>query len=283
MSVSKHSKASQTAAMIAGYRARASQRPGALFRDPWARALGGDEGVALSHEFDAAFPSMELWTALRTAYIDAHVAHWTGERGFRQVVLLGAGLDTRAARLARAGTRFYEVDHPATQASKLEALAALSDYPVDAARYVSCDFEHDDFLERLLAEGFDATSPALIVWEGVVSYLSEAAIRATLRRIASGCDPGSVVLFDYLSKRMGEGTSLRDEDAVSRQFVETLGEPVLFGSNHPLPLLYEAGFRHVRLITFDEICLSLTGSYDRAHMFRFQNMAVASCTAHDVI
>src|SRR5437867_6874166 len=103
---------------MAAYRARASRREPALCHDPWAAALAGADGQALAERLDAGFPHMELWTAVRTAYLDRQVAEFTGEAGMRQVVLLGAGLDTRAARLARPGVTWFEVDQPASQADK---------------------------------------------------------------------------------------------------------------------------------------------------------------------
>jgi methyltransferase (TIGR00027 family) len=270
--------------MIAAFRGRASARERPLIRDPWAEALAGAEGPALADAFETHFPAFELWVAVRTAYLDAHVDRWTSAPfDFRQVVVLGAGLDTRAARLARAGVKFFEVDHPATQAEKLARLTALPHYPLDAANFVPCDFETDDFVDRLVAAGFDVGAPALIVWEGVVPYLTEPAIRATLRRITTACEPRTVLVFDYIMRRIAEGKDIREEDAKNRELLGTLGEPVKFGTNDPLPLLFEEGFRHVRCVSFDEICLSFTGTYDRARTFRFQHVATASRTAHDVL
>jgi methyltransferase (TIGR00027 family) len=274
-------QASRTAIMVAGYRARASARPSPICNDPWAAALAGAEGAELAEKFDKAFPHMELWMAVRTAYLDAQVQHWTAI--FDQVVVLGAGLDTRAARLAREGVRFFEVDHPATQAHKREQLAALEGYPLEAVTFAPCDFEKDDFLDSLVEVGFDTGAPALIVWEGVVPYLTEAAVRGTLRRIADGCEPRTVLLFDYLMKRMAHGVDLPEKDQQAREMVEGLGEPVQFGINEPVKLLYEQGFRHVRVTSFNEACLSFTGTYERSRAFRFQHLALASRTVHDTL
>jgi methyltransferase (TIGR00027 family) len=284
MSITQHGVASRTAVMVAAFRGRASAREVPLIRDPWAAALAGAEGPGLADAFEAHFPAFELWIAVRTAYLDAHVARWTAPPfAFDQVVVLGAGLDTRAARLARDGVRFFEVDHPATQAEKLARLRALGDYPMERATYVACDFETDDFVDRLVDQGFRTSAPALILWEGVVPYLSEPAIRATLRRLATACEPDSVVVFDYVMRRIAEGKDIREDDAKNVELLGALGEPVRFGTNDPLPLLYEEGFRHVRCVSFDEMCLSLTGTYDRARMFRFQHVATASRTAHDLL
>jgi methyltransferase (TIGR00027 family) len=265
--------------MVAAYRARATRQGSALCSDPWAEALAGHDGEAAARRFDASFPHMELWVAVRTAYLDAKIRQLAAPpSGLRQVVILGAGLDTRAARLAAPGLRFFEVDQPATQADKLERLRALSAYPVDAATYASCDFEHEDFVDRLSAVGFRADEPAAIVWEGVVPYLTEAAVRATLRRVASACHPRTTLVFDYIMRRMVHGHDLRPKDQAVREQVSEYSEPVRFGTNDVLPLLYEEGFRHVRTLSFDEACLTLTGTYAREREFRFQHLALCSVT-----
>jgi methyltransferase (TIGR00027 family) len=268
---------SRTALLVAAYRARASARPSPICEDPWAPGLAGEEGMALAAEQDRWFPHLELWTAVRTAYLDAQVRWWTGA-GWGQVVLLGAGLDTRAARLAREGVRFFEVDQPATQAYKRERIAALPGYPAGAATYVECDFEHDDFVERLAAAGLAADQPALVLWEGVTPYLSEGAIRATLRRVAGGLDPRSILLFDHLLQARppsGEPEA-RARKKDTRDFVGQLGEPVRFGIKDPVPMLAECGFRHVRSLSFDEATLTFTGNYLREREFRFQRIVFAS-------
>jgi hypothetical protein len=68
------------------------------------------------------------------------------------------------------------------------------------------------------------------------------------------------------------------KDEKTRAFVEELGERFVFGTNDPLPMLYEEGFRHVRSLSFDEACLSLTGTYAREREFRFQRIVLASRT-----
>src|SRR4051812_16335898 len=180
--------ASKTALMVCAYRARASRWDKPLFVDPWAAAIAGTEGDDIAKRLDARFPPMELWLTLRVAYLDRVVGLAVDRLSIRQVVILGAGYDTRAARLPRAGVQFYEVDHPATQAAKRERIASLPGYPVEAARYVTCNFEREDPIDQLVASGFDAKEPAVVIWEGVVPYLTEPAVRATATRLASGLD-----------------------------------------------------------------------------------------------
>jgi len=267
--------ASRTAALVAAYRGRATGRPDPVCNDPWAAELAGDAGRSFAAQFDEAFPHGELWVALRTWFLDARVA-LAMDAGVAQVVILGAGLDTRAARLARPGVRFFEVDHPSSQAHKLAAVAALEGYPRDAASYVGCDFEKEDFLTRLEAGGFRVDAPAVIVWEGVTYYLTEGAVRSTLRRIAEGCHAASLVMFDLVRRRLVTGDVRDPGDRATGQVVAGLGEPLRFGIDDVLPLLAEEGFRFVATASFDELCLARTGTYERRRKFRFQHVAIAS-------
>src|SRR5690606_27865773 len=109
----------------------------------------------------------------------------------------------------------------------------------------------------------------------VVYYLSEEAVRATLRRIAEACHPETRLFFDYVGKRFVTGDLRDPKDQEARERVAAMGEPLRFGVNDVLPLLYEEGFRHVRTVSFDEACLTLTGTYDRSRKLRFQSIAEA--------
>jgi methyltransferase (TIGR00027 family) len=269
------SPASKTALLVCAYRARASRWPRPLFDDPWADALAGTEGHDMAKRYDLVFPPMELWLAVRVAYLDHLVDLAIDRLGARQVILLGAGYDTRAARLPRAGVRFFEVDHPATQSAKRERLARLAGYPADGATYVACNFESEDPIDRLAAAGFDLREPALVLWEGVVPYLTEAAVRATATRLAS-LDPRSLVAFDYLGKRFAGGHNMSAAALDARSYVGELGEPIQFGTDDVLPLLYDSGFRWIRTLDFNELALQLVGDYQRERKFRFQRIALAA-------
>lgn len=273
--------ASSTALMVCAYRARATRWDRPIMRDRWAEALAGDEGHRIARAFDQHWPAMETWMALRVACLDRLVDVATDRLSVRQVVILGAGYDTRAARLPRAGVRYFEVDHPDTQAAKRARLAALPGYPVDAAVYTPCDFEREDPVERLRAAGLSTTTPTLVIWEGVVPYLTEAAVRATATSLARGLDPRSLLAFDFVGKNLAAGQKLSTQDHGMRDFIGELAEPVRFGSDHITPLLAECGFRWVRTVSFDELALELLGDYQRERRFRFQRIAVASPSVVD--
>ena len=110
-----------------------------------------------------------------------------------QVVILGAGNDTRLHRLVGLPDNLFEVDAPLTQAYKLERLGKHRNPLV---RFVSANFEHESWLANLIIAGFDPSKKALFIWEGVTYYLTETAVRATLHSI-SQCAPGSKLVLDY--------------------------------------------------------------------------------------
>ena len=99
--------ASRTAMLVSALRARASARPQPLCSDPWAVQLAGEVGMALADRHEQLYPASELWIALRTAWIDERIRRLCAPRGERrQVVLPGAGLDTRPARMGGDGLRW---------------------------------------------------------------------------------------------------------------------------------------------------------------------------------
>lgn len=117
--------------------------------------------------------------------------------GTRQVVVLGAGLDTYAYRNPRPDLRVFEVDHPATQGWKRDRLAAAGIGLPETVSFVSADFESQNLAAELASAGFARTEPAVFVWLGVIFYLGPSAARATLEYIAGQTPPVEVV-FDYL-------------------------------------------------------------------------------------
>ena len=127
--------------------------------------------------------------------------------GVRQYLVLGAGLDTFACRNAYSDVRVFEVDHPATQAWKMEMLAGAGIVPPESARFVAVDFERaasglepQALRERLREAGFDASVPTVTAWLGVVPYLTLEAFRATTA-LLGGFARGSEVVFDYSQPR----------------------------------------------------------------------------------
>ncbi|MFD7841744.1 class I SAM-dependent methyltransferase [Nocardia sp. NPDC059764] len=137
-----------------------------------------------------------LFFAARSRFAEDRVAEAVAA-GVRQVVILGAGLDTFAYRNPHPSLRVFEVDHPATQAWKRQRLTESGIDLPDRLTFVPVDFETDSLATRLEAAGFVRTDPAVFVWLGVVFYLTPDAARTTLEYIAGQSEPVEVI-FDYL-------------------------------------------------------------------------------------
>jgi methyltransferase (TIGR00027 family) len=134
---------------------------------------------------------------IRVAAIDQEIAAVAPDA--KQVVILGAGLDTRAWRLqSLRDLAVFEVDHPATQAYKEQRARSLRRVS-KSVTFVPVDFERDSLAACLRASGFVPENPTIWVWEGVVMYLTNEAVRRTLGDIASCSTSGSTLLIHYHS------------------------------------------------------------------------------------
>lgn len=186
------------------------------FADAWNK-LGGQKGI-FAH------------VLARTRAIDDTVRTALKE-GARQVVILGAGYDSRAYRMQEQmqRTTVFEVDFPPTQElKKLRIRESLQQFPKNVV-FVPMDFTKEDLQTVLRKAGFQRDQKTVFVWEGVSFYLSEPDVSATLRFVASNSAPGSTIVFDYESERVVTGNH---EDARLKEAMTRLakwGEPHLFG------------------------------------------------------
>jgi methyltransferase (TIGR00027 family) len=201
---------------------------GYIFTDPLAvRILGMDpEAIDREAESEPARRRLRMFIAVRARFAEDTLTSAIA-LGVRQLVVLGAGLDTYAYRTAFGESlKIFEVDHPATQAWKRERLAAAEIPVPQALTFAPVDFEQQTLADGLAAAGFDTTQQTFFTWLGVVPYLTEDAVFATLGFIASL--PGSAhVVFDY---RNPPATGRdQDEHGAERQAlaarVASLGEP----------------------------------------------------------
>jgi methyltransferase (TIGR00027 family) len=237
---------SRTAFGAATHRAVHQDLDGArIFHDPLAwQILGADRDEVLARATARDRPWLRLFIAIRHRFAEDGLAAAI-ERGTGQVVVLGAGLDTFAYRNPYAGVRVFEVDFPATAAWKAVRLREAGIAVPPGTVFAACDFEREDFLDRLVAGGFDTTRPAYFIWLGVVPYLTRDAIVTTLRRI--GTVPGAEVVFDYPTPMTGLPWRARRLRRRFERRVAALGEPltVTFEPYELAELLRSCGFTEI--------------------------------------
>jgi methyltransferase (TIGR00027 family) len=189
-----------TALFVAAARALEAQKPNAAAVDPYAevfcRAVGGEwadllDGGAPEHPLRTEFGDHFIdFQAVRTRYFDTYFQA-AAEAGVRQIVLLAAGLDSRAYRLPWPdGTVVFELDQPKVLEFKREVLAAHGSSPTADRREVPVDLR-DDWSQALRDSGFDPSKPSAWIAEGLLIYLPAAAQQQLFAGIDSLAAPGS--------------------------------------------------------------------------------------------
>ena len=249
---------SQTAEAVCLMRATEQHRAAGerILDDPYAKHFLGPLGRAALASWEASgklgefaarlSPGMAAYVLTRHRFIDDCLRRALA-RGVGQLVLLGAGYDSRAYRFAAElrGNRVFEVDFPATSRRKARILArrAASLPPVDVRR-IEIDFETDSLADRLREAGFSRRTRAFVVWEGVSMYLTRHAVKETLSTLHAITAPRSELAMDFwylLDAPDVVSTAYR----MSANLLSLLGEPVTFGI-HPEdvgPFLARLGYR----------------------------------------
>ncbi len=173
-------------------------------------------------------PPMAHESAARTTFFDAALARHLGD--IDQLVILGAGWDTRSYRMPKA-IHCFEVDTLKTQQTKRRMLKKAG-LDTTGITFVPADFMTEDWLEKVVNAGFDPDKPTFFLWEAVTMYLDREAVEGTLRKIA-GTASGSVVAFDYFHADLIEARSLFMRYA--RAVTNAIDEPFRFGIESTKP------------------------------------------------
>jgi methyltransferase (TIGR00027 family) len=258
---------SQTARGAAAYRAvHQTSEGGVIFTDPFASRILDEQTAASLNELaaDESMRPMRLFIAARSRFSEDTIANCVAG-GVRQVVVLGAGLDTFALRnpFSNLGVRVFEVDYAATQLWKRERIktAGLPEPP--SLIFAPVDFERESLLEGLTRVGFIPNQPAFFQWLGVVPYLSREAVSSTLKFISEV--PQAVVVFDYAEPFQNYPAERRANVMATAENAAARGEPWLsfFEPAEVFDLLHYQGFTIVEDLGLPEIAERLYGDLKR--------------------
>lgn len=271
--------ASHTAQHNALFRALERRLPRPLFDDPWARRfLRGRYRLAallpaalLAAAIDRRWPGPRGAVVVRTRYIDDALASALSQ-GLDQLVVLGAGFDSRPYRLPGIEkVRVFEVDHPSTQALKLAGLGRRHPH----VAYVPLDLKTDHLEDALGGAGFTRRLRTLFLWEGVTNYLDETSVDTTLRLVARA---GSALVFTYVDRAVLDGSGRFEGARQSIDYVRRLDEPFTFGFDPPMLTAYlrERGLEPVEDRSLDSVAETYYGPH-RPKVSAYYHVVRARC------
>ncbi len=239
----------RTSLLTAALRAKETERPDRLYEDPFAArlvgAIGGDllgqvADATLPHRAEPGqkVPSTFDFNAIRTRYFDDLLLTQVKDHAYPQVVMVAAGMDTRAFRLPwPRPIEFFELDRPGVLEAKESVLGDEPAHPGVTRRLVGVDLLGPDWADALLAAGYRPDQPSLWLLEGLLYYLTEDQTRQLVSRVADLTAPGSRIAADLVS-----ATTLTAPAVVPLlEVFERLGCPWLSGHNEPEALFIEYG------------------------------------------
>ena len=285
---------SRTAEFVALFRALESQLPAdkRLFDDPHAHAFLGARlravlslaripltGELVTQAIDRTWPGARVSVVVRTRFIDNVLGDALAD-GVDQVVILGSGFDARAYRVPGAeGARIFEIDTPETLQGKRSRIEALLGRVPPHVSMVATDFEREGLDAALARTAFRRRARTLFIWEGVSSYLSDTAVDATLRRLATLAPPRSQLVFTYLDQATLRGRGEVPGARTAIAAVRHVGEPFRFGFDPAeLPAyLDQRGFKLLDDLTSVDLAARYLHPLGRRHIaMRFYHVALAT-------
>lgn len=213
-----------------------------------------EEAKALIENTEKLFPGLSSSIMARVRYFDDFTKKSITE-GMEQLVVLGAGYDTRAYRIEELKSiKVFEVDHPNTQSFKIKKIGEIFDYLPEHVTYVPVDFEKDTLGQKLLDNGYNSSKKTLFIMEGLVMYIPPKAVAKTLLFIVENSGKGSQVIFDYYPESVVDGTCKLKIGTNIRNHVAEQGEPLQFGIKEEKieDFLTEFGFSNVQNVTSED-------------------------------
>jgi methyltransferase (TIGR00027 family) len=217
----------------------------------WA-AKNPDKVKAVREQRDHFLPGIQNSIVARVRFFDDFVAISLAN-GLRQLVILGAGYDTRAHRMeGLKRIKVFEVDHPDTQEMKLEMIQKIFGRLLGHVVYVPVDLTTEDLSFNLLEKGYDKSKKTLFLMEGLLYYLSPSVVDRILSVIVRNSCKGSSILLDYFPPSLTEGTD--ETGRFLKISLEKSGTPLQFGLEEGMveSFLTERGFSQVHNVTSED-------------------------------
>lgn len=259
----KSGKASWTAEITAVFRATESIRPSqkrllndiyaAKFLRPSLRLILKNRLLTkfvLWLAIERQFPGATDTIVSRIRFVDDCLKNCINN-GIEQLVILGAGYDSRAYRFTELKDKHvFEVDHPNTQNLKKRKVTTIFGHLPSHVVFVPVDFEREKLIPKLSEAGYNRNLKTLFIWEGVCKYLTNNAVNELLSTVSGNSCKGSSIVFDYLFQSMIDRSSGSKFAAKILDFQARKGEPYIFGlpEKNPEHQIMSKGFSLVKNI-----------------------------------
>ncbi|MGB9980032.1 SAM-dependent methyltransferase [Methanobacterium sp.] len=207
----------------------------------------------MDKEKEIIFRGVANTIAARVRYFDDFVKKSIDD-GIEQLVILGAGYDTRAYRIEglKENVKVFEVDHPGTQGVKIEKINEIFGSLPGYVEYVSVDFEIEPLDHKLLNRGYSDSKKTLFVMEGLTHYIPPKAVIRILSFIVKNSSKGSAVIFDYgsIPANIDENQDLDVAENIGKSLDES-GEQVQFALKEGTvkKFLSKRGFSNIKDVT----------------------------------
>lgn len=200
MEVKKEEQVKRSADVVSAIRFQESQRSNPLINDPFAHLFVSPEGEEMLDSALQRWLFFAEYLIARDKFFDDHLMAFCREEGVRQIVLLGAGNDMRAARLPfLKGGKVFEVDlSDQITLKKAILLQALGKLP-ERAVYVEANITEDDFVGRLEQAGFVPDEKSAFIIEGLIYYLNPEGVDRLFEELSSVPSLGNLFLIDHIS------------------------------------------------------------------------------------
>jgi len=216
---------SGTAFVVAEYRAEESRAATPLFQDSVVELFLSEDSRLAAERVAARFPPVKEMVKVRTKYLDDMLERHLISQ-FRQVVILGAGLDTRAVRKQAANVKYFEIDDPATLKLKQ---TCYEQQGIDVnVTFIPGNYVRDGLIDLLMENKFDFDLPTYIIWEGNVMYLPLDSVKHTLTELRKRVKRFRVS-FDYMSEAVISNTTGDQGITTLVESFANMGAPWLSG------------------------------------------------------
>lgn len=214
-----------------------------------------EEAKELIENTERLFPGLSSSIMARVRYFDDFVKKSIKD-GLEQLVILGAGYDTRAFRIEelKENVNIFEMDHPNTQGFKIEKIKEIFGSTPGNVVYVPVDFEKEKIGEKLIENGFIGSKKTLFILEGLVMYIPPESVAEIFLFINKNSAKGSRVIFDYYPQSVVDGTSKLEIGQNIRNHLVKIGEPLQFGikEQEMENFLKEFGFSSIENVTSED-------------------------------